>query len=102
MKARKVWLVAPHLRALVLIGCAMALTASAGSLWVAESEGTLRLIPIDGAVVLEIPEEPYGAGAIGVDPTNGNVWTWGEKRLRGFDRDGIEFLDVEFEVVKGV
>lgn len=87
--------IAGRLRATLLIGCAIALSATAGSLWVAESEGTLKLDALDGAVVLEIPEDPYGAGAVAVDPTNGNVWTWGSERLRGFDRDGVSFLDIE-------
>jgi len=79
----------------VVIGCAIALSAGAGSLWLAESKGTLKLDALDGAVVLEIPESPYGSAAVSVDPTNGNVWTWGEQRLRAFDSDGVEFLDVE-------
>lgn len=87
--------IARVLRSTILIGCAIALSATAGSLWVAESEGTLRLDALDGAVVLEIPEDPYGAGAVAVDPTNGNVWTWGSERLRGFDREGVNFLDIE-------
>ena len=86
---------AKRLRAIVLAGCVLALSASAGTLWVAESRGTLKLDALDGAVVLELPEAPFGSSAVGVDSTNGNVWTWGEQRLRGFDRDGVNFLDVE-------
>ncbi len=94
MTRSKKGFVAGGLRATILIGCALALSASAGTLWVAESRGTLKLNALDGAIVLEIPETPWGTGAVGVDPINGNIWTWGDQRLRGFDRDGVNFLDV--------
>ncbi len=55
----------------------------------------MKLDGVDGAILLEVPEAPYGTGAVGIDHTNGNVWTWGEQRLRGFDPTGAVFLDVE-------
>ena len=83
-----------------MLSCAIVSTflsagAHADALWVAESEGTSKLDALTGSIVLQIPEDPYGTGAVGVDHTNGNVWTWGEQRLRGFDAAGVNFLDIE-------
>ncbi|MEM8682202.1 MAG: Ig-like domain-containing protein [Pseudomonadota bacterium] len=78
-----------------IIGAFLSGTAHADALWVAESEGTTKLDAVTGSVLLQLPEDPYGTGAVGVDHTNGNVWTWGEQRLRGFDAAGVNFLDIE-------
>ncbi len=80
---------------LALVSLFLGGVAKGDSLWVAESGGTMKLNAVDGAMFFEIPEEPYGTGAVGIDHTNGNVWTWGEQRLRAFDQAGVSFLDIE-------
>jgi len=86
--ARRRW----HLVPLLLLTSGLA--AAAVTIWVAESHGTLKVSGLDGAFLLEIPESPYGSGVVGVDATSGNIWTYGQQRLRAFDREGEEFLDV--------
>ncbi|MEO1245948.1 MAG: Ig-like domain-containing protein [Pseudomonadota bacterium] len=86
--------IVPMLSAAIIVAF-LSGTAHADALWVAESEGTTKLDAVTGSILLQLPEDPYGTGAVGVDHTNGNVWTWGEQRLRGFDAAGVNFLDIE-------
>ena len=76
----------------------VALSASAATIWLAETNGTLKVSALDGAFLLELPELPFGTAAAGVDPTNGNIWTYGDQRLRAFDREGDGFLDLSSEL----
>lgn len=69
----------------------------AGFLWIAESGGLLNIATDSGAVRFEVAQT-LGTSAVGVNDYNGDVWSYGARRLRGFDRTGVLLVDVETPV----
>lgn len=64
-------------------------------LWVAESNGVLKLRAPDGEIVLEIPRDDISA--LTVDSVNGDVWAYGRQRLLRYDPDGQIKLDAAID-----
>ncbi|HEX7026767.1 MAG TPA: Ig-like domain-containing protein, partial [Gammaproteobacteria bacterium] len=67
------------------------------ALWIAESEGALKIAGETGEIVFEIPEAG-GVEGIAVDDDNGRVWTFGDDKhqrwLKAYDGDGHLQVDV--------
>lgn len=71
--------------ALWLLGATAA--AQANALWVAESEGLLKIDPADAAVALEI-HEPAGVDAVAADPDGDRIWAVTGHRLKAYSAGG--------------
>lgn len=76
----------------LLLFAAASARGAAPHLWVAESNGVLKLAAADGRVLLEIPR--VDVDAIAVDPAGGDVWVYAQQRLLRYDAAGRQQLDV--------
>lgn len=60
--------------------------AASQPLWVAESQGVLKIAASDGGALLEIPRDQVGS--LAVDPVSGDVWVYANQRLLRYGADG--------------
>ena len=63
------------------------------ALWVAESNGLLRIALADESVVFEITDAA-GTEAIAIDNHSGRIWAYGPGRLRAYNSKGNPEVDV--------
>lgn len=61
---------------------------SASALWIAESKGVIKVATSDGAILFEIPDAK-GVEGVAVDNANGQVWTYGDERLKAYSANGV-------------
>jgi RHS repeat-associated protein len=64
------------------------------ALWVAESEGVLKVARVSGGLLLEIPEVPEARG-VAVDPRREAVWVYAGRELSAWSFRGERRLAVE-------
>ena len=74
-------------------------THANNTLWVAESEGVLKVATVDGVIQFEIPVAE-GVDTLTIDEDSGRVWTFGSKTLRAFEADGTAVVDVLISSIK--
>ncbi len=60
----------------------------ATTLWVQHATGVMRVSPIDGRVLLDIPAQSASA-VFAVDPVDGSVWIWDAPRMLHVDSSGV-------------
>jgi hypothetical protein len=73
--------------------------ATQNALWVAESEGVLKIGTADGTSLFELPVQG-GARLVTVDPENGDIWTYANQQIRAFHANGTLFLESKAPSVK--
>jgi len=68
------------------------------ALWIAETEGALKVATSDGATLFEIPAAG-NSNAIGVDEHRGLAWVHGNGLLHAYDFSGTEILSINIQNV---
>ncbi len=69
------------------------------ALWIAESEGALKLAAEDGSVLQEITV-PGGIDSIAIHPSSKNIWVYKAKTIMAFAPDGTQFVNVNHPTLK--
>lgn len=90
---------------LVLLFIAASPAYSASALWIAESDGVLKLATADGTMLLEIPDAG-GVESVAIDADQGRVWTYSggshkkdKPTLRAYTVDGELETDVAVPII---
>jgi len=65
----------------------------ATALWVAESQGLLKVSALDGKSLLNIPVTG-GVRALAADTVNGRLWAYSKQRLQAYTADGEPLFDI--------
>lgn len=68
-----------------------------GAVWVAESDGILKVATADGTILFEIPDA-VGTRVVAVDTQRGVLWAYGKNHLSAFDFAGTMRVRVPLSV----
>lgn len=76
--------------------------ATDSSLWIAESEGAIKLLTTTGDVAFEIPVAG-GIESLAVSPQDQIIWTFADKILRAYNTDGslAQTIDISSVISNG-
>ena len=72
--------------------------AAGGStaLWIADSQGLLKVSALDGKLLFNIPL-PGGVRALAADTVNGRLWAYSRQRLQAYAADGERLFDIALD-----
>ena len=72
--------------------------AAGGStaLWIADSQGLLKVSALDGKLLFDIPL-PGGVRALAADTVNGRLWAYSRQRLQAYAADGERLFDIALD-----
>ena len=86
----------------LIFGCIGQSQATDSSLWIAESEGAIKLLTTTGDVDFEIPVEG-GIESLAVSQQDQVVWTFASKQLRSYELNGtpLQIIDISTVISNG-